>query len=76
VQLCKAAGISCNAIIRTKEGICVKNFTNHDLMLEQADASGRLDSEDFTDNDIVEIFGDLHLVFSGRAKVLLNALRK
>ncbi len=27
-------------------------------MLEQADASGRLDSEDFTDADIVEIFGE------------------
>lgn len=56
VQLCKAVGISCNVITRTKEGICVKNFTNPDLMLEQADASGRLDSKDFTDNDIVEIF--------------------
>lgn len=58
VQLYKAAGISCNAITRTKEGICVKNFTNHDKMLEQADASGRLDSEDFTDADIVEMFGE------------------
>ena len=58
VQLCKAAGISCNAITKTKEGICVKNFTNPDQMLEQADASGRFDSEDFTDDDIVEIFGE------------------
>ncbi len=58
VQLCKAAGILCNDIIKIREGICVKNFTNSNQMLEQADASGRLDSEDFTDADIVGIFGE------------------
>ena len=58
IQLCKAAGISCCSIEETAEGICVKNFTNSNQMLEQADASGRLDSEDFTDVDIVGIFGE------------------
>ena len=58
MQLCEACGISCNRIIIVPEGICVKNFTNPDQMLEQADASGKFDSEDFTDIDVVEVIGE------------------
>jgi len=58
MQLCDACSVSCNRIIIVPEGICIKNFTNTNLMLEQADASGKFDSEDFTDLDVVEVFGE------------------
>lgn len=58
MQLCDACSVSCNRITIVPEGICIKNFTNPNLMLEQADASGKFDSEDFTDLDVVEVFGE------------------
>lgn len=57
VRLCEACGIKCSPVAIVPEGICIKNFTDPDHMLEQADASGKLDPEDFTDVDIVELFG-------------------
>lgn len=57
-QLCKSCGVSCNDITVIPEGICIKNFTDPNAMLEQADASGKFDSEDFTDLDIVEVFSE------------------
>ena len=58
VQLCEAAGVLCNRIEEVAEGICVKNFTDANQMLEQSDVSGRFDSEDFTDQDVVQVFGE------------------
>lgn len=58
MQLCDTCSVSCNRITIVPEGICIKNFTNSNLMLEQADASGKFDSENFTDLDVVEIFGE------------------
>lgn len=58
MQLCDTCSVSCNRITIVPEGICIKNFTNSNLMLEQADASGKFDSENFTDLDVVEVFGE------------------
>lgn len=56
-RLCEACNIPCNQIIEVPEGICIKNFTSPDMMLEQANASGIIDAEDFTDRDIIAAFG-------------------
>lgn len=56
-RLCELCKIDCSTINIMSDGICVKNFTNCNLMLEQADASGKFDSEDFTIFDIVQEFG-------------------
>jgi hypothetical protein len=57
IRLCRACGIPVEEAERVAEGIEVKNFTSPDVMLEHADMSGRLDPEEFTDEDIVRLFG-------------------
>ena len=56
-RLCKECGISVNRITPIKKGICIENFTSPDKMLEQADQSGLVDAEDFTEVDIIRLFG-------------------
>lgn len=55
--LCKACGIPVCNIDKINGGICVENFTNPSLMLEQADQSGLIDPDDFTEADIIKLFG-------------------
>ena len=57
-QLCQICGVPCEEILRTENGIAVTNFTDEGLMLEQADASGRIDPDDFTEQDVIELFGE------------------
>ncbi len=56
-RLCKICNIPVCDIEVIKGGIKVKNFTNPDVMLEQADESGLIDSDDFTEIDIIKNLG-------------------
>ena len=61
-ELCKLVGVECAEIEKiydTKHGIgiAVSNITNTDMFLEQADMSGMIDPENFTNADIIKLFG-------------------
>ena len=57
-RLCENLGIFVNEIVLRESGyVAVKNFTNENVMLEQADTSGRLDASDFELSDIIRVFG-------------------
>lgn len=58
-RLCHLADIPCTEVEYSKDnkGIYVKNITNPDIFLEQADMSGRIDPDDFDNNTIIELFG-------------------
>lgn len=55
--LCKLCNISAVEIKLIDNGILVRNLTNPDIMLEQADESGRVDPDDFDENTIEKLFG-------------------
>jgi len=55
--ICLKAGIECAEVKAYNGGIIVKNFTDADYMLEQADMTGRFDDEDYTDEDIIREYG-------------------
>lgn len=55
--LCKKCGIPVCNISKIKGGIQVENFTNRNLMLEQADQSGIIDPDYFTEKDIIDYMG-------------------
>lgn len=57
IELCKAAEIPVIEAVAVDGGIAVENLTSPDLMLEQADQSGRLDPDDFDESDILRLFG-------------------
>ena len=57
VQLCHLCAIPANNIVKIKGGMAFENFTSPDVMLEQADESGRLDPDDFDENTIERLFG-------------------
>ena len=56
-NLCKICSIPVCSIKKIENGIQVENFTNPKLMLEQADQSGIIDPDDFTELDIVNYMG-------------------
>lgn len=55
--LCNLCKIPVAQVTLIKNGISIKNITNTNLMLEQGDQSGRLDPDDFSDKDIIDLFG-------------------
>ncbi len=55
----KALGLNIVSITVHPDGIAVENFTNAHLMFESAEVSGKLDPEEFTSEDILELFGIL-----------------
>lgn len=55
--LCKAYDVPVNEVTKTSDGICIENFTNPTVMLEQADQSGMIDPDDFYESDIIRLFG-------------------
>jgi hypothetical protein len=57
IRLCEACGISVESADPAEDGIVIHNFTSPEVMLEHADMSGRLDPEEFTNEDIVKLFG-------------------
>lgn len=57
IDLCKKCGIPVEYGISCEDGILLANFTTPDVMLEQADASGRFDEENYTNKDIIREFG-------------------
>lgn len=57
IEFCRRCGIPVEDGRLAEDGIEVKNFTSPDVMLEQANASGRMDEEDFTTDDILREFG-------------------
>lgn len=56
-NICHICEIPCVEIKDIENGISVKNMTDVNLMLEQADMSGKIDPDDFTEEDIVRLFG-------------------
>ena len=56
IELCKMCNIPVEDGIKVENGIELINFTSPDIMLEQANASGVFDEEEFTDLDIIEQF--------------------
>ena len=57
--MCSQIGIPVNEIVRRdNQHIAIRNFTTTDIMLEQADTSGRLDAADFTHEDVMREFGE------------------
>lgn len=57
-NLCRLAGIKCAEVYRFEgDSIKVKNITSTDLMLEQADMSGKFDPDYYTDMNILKAFG-------------------
>ena len=57
IDLCKQCGIAVENGRTVSNGIELDNFTTPDVMLEQADVSGRIDPDDFTEEDVRDIFG-------------------
>lgn len=57
IELCKLCGIHCNDGYLVEGGIIVRNISSPSIMLEQVDASGKLDEDYYTDFDIVSLFG-------------------
>lgn len=67
--LCKSCGIACNEVQPYQNGILVKNITSTEYMLEQANESGLIDEDDFTDEDIISYFGS-----DGYKMLLIDAI--
>lgn len=55
-KVCLSCGIPCAEIQNIDGGIAVKNITNVNFMLEQADMSGRINPYDFSEEDILSLF--------------------
>ena len=56
-KLCKMLDIPCAEIKDIENGVSVKNITDTKLMLEQANMSGKINPYDFTEADILSLFG-------------------
>ena len=57
ISLCEECGIPVVKAVKIEDGICLVNLTTPEVMLEQADESGRLDPDEFDNDTIVELFG-------------------
>ena len=57
IKLCKNCGILVENAFAIKDGIAIENITSQNLMLEQADQSGRIDPDDFDEQTIIDFFG-------------------
>ena len=57
INLCKKCGIDVEDGMLCEDGVELINFTSEDVMLEQADMSGKIHPENFTTDDIIEVFG-------------------
>lgn len=57
IDLCKACGVSVENGRIVEDGIELDNFTSKDVMLITAESSGRIDGENFTDDDVIREFG-------------------
>ncbi|MCL2772487.1 MAG: hypothetical protein FWD71_03970 [Oscillospiraceae bacterium] len=56
-DICLKLGLNCACVKEYDKGIIVKNFTNPQFMLEQADMSGNFEEEYYTNGDILRGFG-------------------
>lgn len=57
IELCKKCEIDVEDGILREDGIELINFTSEDVMLEQANMSGKIHPEEFTTSDIIKMFG-------------------
>ncbi|MCL2512629.1 MAG: hypothetical protein FWF08_01905 [Oscillospiraceae bacterium] len=57
-KIAETLGISTVEIYEHDDGIAVKNFTSDKIMFEPAEASGRIDAESFSNEDILRVFGE------------------
>jgi len=55
-DICRQLGVNCVYVEEYEKGIIVKNFTNPDIMLEQADMSGNFEEDYYTNDDILREF--------------------
>jgi hypothetical protein len=55
-DICRKLELNCAFIKEFDKGIIVKNFTNPDIMLEQADMSGKFEEDYYTNDDILREF--------------------
>lgn len=69
IALCRACGIPVEDAVMVSGGIAVTNITSPRRMLEQADASGRLDADDFDEADVLALFG-----LAGAQMLLIDAI--
>ena len=70
IELCKLCSINVNnSKLLGIDGIAVENITNGNIMLETAEASGKFDEDNFTDEDIVAEFG-----LKGAQMVIIDAI--
>lgn len=56
-RLCRLCNIPVCYVQSIEKGVCLTNFTSPDLMLEQADQSGKIDPDDFDEYTIINMFG-------------------
>lgn len=68
-KLCKVCRVSCAEIIKIENGIRVRNITDNNIMLEQADMSGRINVDNFKEQDILNLFG-----LSGLQMLIIDAI--
>lgn len=68
-EFCCKLGVECAEVVAIGHGAYVKNITTPEVMLEQYDASGMVDPDNFTPEDIVRDFG-----WSGVEMILIDAL--
>jgi len=68
-DICRKLGLNCAYAEKSDKGIIVKNFTNPDMMLEQADMSGNFEEDYYTNDDILREFG-----IGGFKMILIDAV--
>ena len=68
-ELCEQVGIECQKVHKVENGIEIENFTNKSRFLEQANMSGRINSKNFSSDDIVREFG-----LSGIQMIVIDAV--
>ena len=56
-RLCRLCSIPVCYVESIEGGVRILNFTNTELMLEQADQSDRVDPDDFDEHTLIELFG-------------------
>lgn len=57
IELCQLCGVSVESAMAVEGGIAINNITTADVMLEQADQSGRINPDDFDEDSVLQEFG-------------------
>lgn len=57
IELCDFCGVLAESAELIPGGIAIENFTSANVMLEQADQSGKIDPDNFDEGDVLRLFG-------------------